>query len=481
MNVLTAVVCWAVVQAPPTIDVVYPRIAPGDTIPYIDKVDSNFVFGSVQPLGSRLWIDGVEAPVNGNGSFLVFQPVDWRRKRYTMAAISGEDTASFEVPFAARPAKPPVATTALAPLDFPRLLELSGQPLRTDPRGTYFIFPSAGTRVLTTGFSAGYFRLSLAPGRSAWVEARTVRSDLGKTSPPDPSAIWKIDLDTLGGGVSLFIPIDRKLLVRLADDSDPDRIVLEIFGAVSHIDRISYAKGSELVREVTWEQTADACVKLEIKLARPLWGYSSHWEEKGFRLKLRPSPAVGRRLAGLRVAIDPGHGGQQDGSIGPTRRKEKQANLTCAEALARQLVKSGATVFMTLDRDSTLGLPDRTAAAEQFDADILVSLHHNALPDGVNPFGYYGTGTHFYRSQSRELAIAVQNAVVAELGLPDEGIYFDDLALVRPTAQPAILLEAAYMMLPAQEMLIGSEDYPKRLARAVEKGIASFVHERLTR
>jgi N-acetylmuramoyl-L-alanine amidase len=182
----------------------------------------------------------------------------------------------------------------------------------------------------------------------------------------------------------------------------------------------------------------------------------------------------------LRVAVDPGHGGQQDGAIGPTRIKEKDANLRCAMSLAERLRQSGATVIMTLDRDSTLGLPDRTSLAEQSNVDILISLHHNGLPDGVNPFGYFGTGTYYYRPQSRALSLAVQRAVVDELGLPDEGVYYNDLALVRPTAQLAILLESAYLMLPEQEELIGREDYPNRLARAVEKGITSFVHERLT-
>ncbi len=480
MSLLTTFLVWSALQIAPVIDVVYPRIAPGDTIPYIAKVDSNFVFGSVQPVEAKLWINGTRASVNQNGAFLVFQPVDWSRKRYTLMAVSGQDTTSLEVKFAIKPTQPTTNLPALSPADFPRLLELSGQPLRTDPRGTYFIFPASGTKVTATGLSGGYYRLPIAPGRSAWVEARTVRNDAGKSTPSDPAIIWKIDLDTTDGVTSLFVPIDRKLLVRVADESHPEKIIVELFGAVSHIDKISYPSGTEFVREVLWEQTADGCLKLEIKLDGALWGYSSRWEERGYRLMLRRSPAVGRRLQGLRVAIDPGHGGQQDGAIGPTRLKEKQANLRCAEAVASKLEKSGATVLLTLDHDSTLSLVDRTNSADQFDADILISLHHNALPDGVNPFGYFGTGTYYYRSQSRELALMVQKEVVAELGLPDEGVYYDDLALVRPTDQPAILLEAAYMMLPDQEMLIRSEDYPVRLARAIEKGITAFVHERMT-
>ncbi len=478
MTTLGFLVIWVAVQTAPIVDVVYPRIAPGDTIPYINKVDSNFVFGSVQPAGSRLWINGIEARLNSNGSFLVFQPVDWVGKRYSLVATAGLDTTLHEVRFTTKPLPTPAGASSPTG-EFPRMIELSGQPLRTDPRGTYFIFPTAGTRALASGYSAGYYRLDLTTGRSAWVEGRTIRTDLAKALPPDPVAIWKIEVEKESNGVSLFIPVDRKLLVRLADDSDGDRILIELFGAVSHIDKVSYPPGTEFIEEVTWAQTGDACIEIDVRLAGQLWGYSGRWEEKGYRLKFRSSPAVGRRLEGLRIAVDPGHGGQQDGAIGPTRLKEKSANLVCAKVLVERLEKSGATVLLTLDHDSALGLPERTALAEQFNADLFVSLHHNALPDGVNPFGDFGTGTYFYRPQSRELALAVQREVVRELGLYDEGIYYNDLAVVRPTAQPAILLETAYLMLPDQEMLIGREDYPDRLARAVEKGITSFVHERL--
>lgn len=481
MNSVCAIIFWAVVGVAPVIDVVYPRIAPGDTIPYIDRVDSNFVFGSVQPVDSRLWIDGVPSALYPKGAFLVFQPVEWERKRYILTAVHGSDTTVVEIPFAVKPGKPVPKVGSPPPGDFPRMLDLSGQPLRTDPKGTYFIFPAAGTRVITTGILGGYYQLPLTAGRSAWVEASTIKNDLGKSSPKEKAVVWKVELDTLDGEVSVFVPVDRKLLVRIADNTLPNRITLELFGAVSHIDRISYPPGTEFIREVTWEQTFDGCVELEIKLTSPLWGYSSHWDDTGFRLLLRPSPTIGRRLQGLRVAIDPGHGGSQDGAIGPTRLKEKQANLKCAMALADRLGQSGAVVFLTLDKDTTLGLVERTIAADNFNADILVSLHHNALPDGVNPFGYFGVGTHYYRPQSRDLALSVQREVVGELCLPDEGIYYDDLALVRPTSQPSILLESAYIMLPEQEALIESEDYPQRLARAVEKGITSFVHERMTK
>jgi N-acetylmuramoyl-L-alanine amidase len=156
---------------------------------------------------------------------------------------------------------------------------------------------------------------------------------------------------------------------------------------------------------------------------------------------------------------------------------EKEVNLQAALELARLLEKRGAQTILTRSTDITLGLEDRVARAEAANADLLISLHHNALPDGVNPFGAYGTGTHYYRPQSRALALAVQREVARELELPDEGIYYHNLALVRPPAMPAVLLEAAYIMLPEQEALLRQKDYPTRLAAAVTRGVAAFMRE----
>jgi N-acetylmuramoyl-L-alanine amidase len=461
----------------PQIDVVYPRIAPGDTIPRIDHVDSNFVFGSVQPPDAKLWINDTPVQVRKNGAFLAFLPVDWEKKHYVVTASTPDDSAKSIIPFTTKPVYTPPPPSA-AP-ELPRLIELSSAPIRTDPKGTYFIFPSAGTRVLATGWSTGYYKVPIAPGRSAWVEAKSIR-DLSSGAAPSVSVITKVTVDTLGGNPIVRIPLDRKILVAIRDETEPNRLIVELFGAVSHIDRINYPHTVSLVREIYWEQPSESVVRLDMRLAGPLWGYYGVWEDKSYILHLRSAPELGRGINGLSVAIDAGHGGDLDGAIGPMRVKEKDVNLVCAITLARQLEEAGAKVILTRTTDTALGLSERVSIVEASGADILISLHHNALPDGVDPFGPgpFGTSTHYYRPQSRDLALAVQNSVVAELKLPDEGLYYDDLALARPSFMPAILLEAAYVMMPEQEAIISDPDYADRLAEAVLKGINKFIDGR---
>jgi N-acetylmuramoyl-L-alanine amidase len=105
---------------------------------------------------------------------------------------------------------------------------------------------------------------------------------------------------------------------------------------------------------------------------------------------------------------------------------------------------------------------------------MLISLHANALPDGMNPFTKHGTGTYFYQPQSHEGAEILHKHLLKASGLVDDGIYDANFAVVRPTAFPSVLLEAAYLMYPPEEELLRSDTYLHRLAKGVVKGLAEY-------
>ena len=67
--------------------------------------------------------------------------------------------------------------------------------------------------------------------------------------------------------------------------------------------------------------------------------------------------------------------------------------------------------------------------------------------------------------------------MTAETGLPDYGVYHGNLAVIRPTEYPAVLVECAFMMLPEQEVLIKNDKFRKQVAKAVTAGIESFCKE----
>ncbi|HEV2501277.1 MAG TPA: N-acetylmuramoyl-L-alanine amidase, partial [Terriglobia bacterium] len=99
---------------------------------------------------------------------------------------------------------------------------------------------------------------------------------------------------------------------------------------------------------------------------------------------LGASPTLTRAL-GLkirRIVIDPGHGGHDTGTIGPTGLEEKDVVLDVALRL-RKLIerKMGCQVIMTRSTDTFIPLEGRTAIANEYGADLFISIHANASQD----------------------------------------------------------------------------------------------------
>jgi N-acetylmuramoyl-L-alanine amidase len=115
--------------------------------------------------------------------------------------------------------------------------------------------------------------------------------------------------------------------------------------------------------------------------------------------------------------------------------------------------------------------------ADSVNAELLVSIHNNALPDGVNPYTNNGSSVFYNHPGSAPLAQAVQRALVRRLGVRDLGVGRGDLALVRPTWMPAILTEGLFMMIPEQEAALRSTEGQAAYALAVFEGIETFLRD----
>src|SRR6266581_2598604 len=92
----------------------------------------------------------------------------------------------------------------------------------------------------------------------------------------------------------------------------------------------------------------------------------------------RPTP-VPEAPSVSTVVIDPGHGGEEVGARGPGGTLEKDVTLAIARKLRAQIVgQLGLQVFLTRDQDAEMGLDERTAIANNYKADLFVSIHANA-------------------------------------------------------------------------------------------------------
>jgi N-acetylmuramoyl-L-alanine amidase len=233
-----------------------------------------------------------------------------------------------------------------------------------------------------------------------------------------------------------------------------------------------------LVRRVRWDQAAAEQVTLAFDLASPVWGYRVRWERDDLLFEIRRPPAIdeGHPLRGRLIAVDPGH--PPAGATGPTGLREAEANLAVALELRRLLVEAGAKVLMTRTADEPLDLWPRVELADTAGADVLISVHNNALPDGINPFTNNGTSVYYNHPRSVPLARAVQDELVQHLGLRDLGMGRGDLALVRATWMPSILTEGLFMIVPEQEAALRSVEGRRLYASAIFHGLRRFLRDR---
>jgi N-acetylmuramoyl-L-alanine amidase len=254
-------------------------------------------------------------------------------------------------------------------------------------------------------------------------------------------------------------------------------VTVKFYGAVGDVDWVRYGSDS-LVERINWNQTGRDELTFSVDLSQPVWGYRTRWSRNDLILEIRRPPKIrkNRPLRSRVIALDPGH--PPLGATGPTGLREAEANLAVALQLRAMLQAAGARVVMTRTADTAIDLWSRVALADSSGAELLVSIHNNALPDGVNPFTNNGTSVFYNQPRSMSLAIEVQRALVRRLKLPDLGIGRADLSVVRPTWMPAVLCEGMFLILPDQEALLRSPKGQRLYARGVLEGIRRFLLDR---
>jgi N-acetylmuramoyl-L-alanine amidase len=179
----------------------------------------------------------------------------------------------------------------------------------------------------------------------------------------------------------------------------------------------------------------------------------------------------------MKICIDPGHGGYDPGAVGPSGLREKDVTLAVALLLADLLRQAGCEVFLTRTGDTTSWTPEedlqrRCDLANQAGADLFISIHANAAG---NPAAT-GTETYCYRrgGQGERVAAAIQQQLVAALGLPDRGVKTASFYVLQHTAMAAVLAELAFISNPREEALLSTPAFQQQAARAIAQAIGSL-------
>lgn len=347
---------------------------------------------------------------------------------------------------------------------------------RPAPGYTYLYFWPDGTRLTLDGERDGEFRVRLAPDLSAWVAAGEVRL-LPPATPPPGGRIGTVRFSPGPESVDVRVELDDRLPF-LVDEGERS-ITLILYGGTPDTDWLQYGGVDDFIEWAEWRQPRDEVYELVLHLARRPWGYQTLWAENGdLLLRVRRPPEIDpdRPLRGLLIAVDPGH--PPAGAYGPTGFTEAQANLAIALRLRPLLEAAGARVLMTRTDQTAVPLQARTTSVVAAGADLLVSIHNNAFPDGVNPFENHGTSVYYFHRHSVDLARSLQRELLRELRLRDLGIGRANLALVRPTWMPAALTETMYLMVPRQEAALRDPAVQERIARAHRDAIEAFLRGR---
>ena len=199
-------------------------------------------------------------------------------------------------------------------------------------------------------------------------------------------------------------------------------------------------------------------------------------------------PPYARWLKGLKICLDPGHGGQgylKGYKCGPTGLREAEVNLRVALYLRDFLEETGAQVVMTRQADTYVSLRERCQIANRNKCDLFISMHHNA--SSREEANYTSTWYHFtpdYSPASMDLVRYLQAGVSDALRLPEypaTGLYSDQLmyrsgfGVLRNLEMPGALMEASFHSNFKEEKKLRKTDYNKREAYGYFLGLAQYA------
>ena len=217
-----------------------------------------------------------------------------------------------------------------------------------------------------------------------------------------------------------------------------------------------------------------------------------------------------------RIVIDPGHGGHDTGTIGPHGLTEKDLCLDVALRLGRLIEERlpGAEVVYTRKDDAYVPLEERTAIANQAQADLFISIHanssHNRGARGVETY-YLNFATsqdtlevatrenalsqqslHDLQDlikkiarnekieESKELAIDIQDSLsqrlrLASHGEKSRGVKKAPFIVLIGANMPSVLSEISFISNPNDERLLRKPDQRQRIAEGLYRGITTYL------
>ncbi|HRX83482.1 MAG TPA: N-acetylmuramoyl-L-alanine amidase [Phycisphaerae bacterium] len=208
-----------------------------------------------------------------------------------------------------------------------------------------------------------------------------------------------------------------------------------------------------------------------------------------------PVPAYAEYLKGVRICLDPGHGGdahKRGYKRGPTGVREAEMNLRVAQYLRDLLEYAGAEVKLTREGDTDLSLAERAQVANDWGADLFISCHHNAIgnkPQVNHTTVWYHADIDFRPSDvdlARHLCHGLMDALDFEeiTAVPlksDQLMYESGFGVLRAAKVTAALCETSFFTNPEEEQRLRDPEHNLREAYGMFMGLAWYAFGGLPR
>jgi len=193
-------------------------------------------------------------------------------------------------------------------------------------------------------------------------------------------------------------------------------------------------------------------IELTISEGENLEGYFVAYDDGEFRFYMRRRKALAQGdqpLTGITILIDPGHGGEYSGAIGPfgAEMAEKHIVLTNSFLLAERLENLGATVYLTRDSDIDVSLQERVNMSRQIMPDLFLSLHVNSVAETRNADEISGFTVWYRNHNAVDLAQTVLDVMydINPRSNRNRNINHANFFVCRPAWAPSILLESSFI------------------------------------
>ncbi len=433
------------------LNVVYPRNAE------VQINSSSTFFAGSADAKKKLTINGKPVNVHSSGGFALSVPLNVGENTFILK--SGEDTLIYKI---TRPEPKNLQS-------YPRpLIEYDGMkygkvcrensPLRSTPINSGINRIShlqKGIPVVIDAEKNGFYRVVLGTNKDGWISVE--------------------DVDITNSGTSL-------VQLKGYDYIDTD----EFFVFVFHLSKPTTWELVEgepfLIKLYNIEDQPDNTYVMDFPLhqaagGKKLMGYSARFSGSDFIVKIRKPVLVKnkRPLQNLKIAIDAGHGGKENGTIGCLGDLEKDINLNFAKYLESELKSRGAEVIMIRDNDSFVDLAKRVELANDENAVFFISIHGNSIPDSLDPLKNSGTEIYYYYNQSKPLADWIMNSMVLQLGMKNRCVRQQSFAVVRNTNALSVLIEVGYLINPEDNARMIDKNFQKKTAKAIADGIQNFM------